>query len=486
MKEKIISLMLKYLPKLAKLIWPHLKKSVMRNEVPEIIAFRNESGNNNVLVFIHGFSGDAATTFGSIPTYLMNENKMNGWNIYSVGYSTDAMPAIGIGIWAAAPDITKLSNFLITQIKSQFKNYKRIAIIAHSMGGLVTQKALVDIDTEHRNRITDIILYGTPSTGLVKARLAKWWNRQLRDMSKDGEFITELRNKWKQVFPTTYPFTFKVVAGTDDEFVPIANSQSCFDETYCEVVSGNHLTIVKPNDVNHAGYQLLLSTIVKTPFNNEHADAAAINLMLGKYNDVVNELNPSADKIDSNGTTKLVFALEGLGRKDEGRTVLENYIKRDSKKNTDILGILGGRYKRYYLDGYKTDDGEKAIAYYSEAFEEAKSKNDYPQIFYHAVNLAFLNLVFKHDAAEMEKYATETSNAAEKSPTEKWQQAALADAAVYKRNLDAAKTYYSVAASSANLREKDSMYTNAYFAYSTLYNTENDDFIKFLRTTFLS
>lgn len=301
-----------------------------------------------------------------------------------------------------------------------------------------------------------------------------------------------LRSQWSKTFPDKYPFEFKVVAGTDDEFVPETSSQACFDKKYCEVVSGNHLTIVKPDNTNHAGYQLLLSTLCKVPFKNITAKDEEVNLMLGNYNEVVNRLLPDAALIDGKGTTRLVFALEGLGRKKEAEEVLSNFLKRSGEKNTDIMGIMGGRYKRAFLDSYKTTDAEDATNYYSEALIISKSKPDdspqkQQQIFYHAINLAFLSLFYKNDTVAMEDYANQAKAAAEKCPAEKWQYATIAEASIYKRDLETAEANYRRAAVDANVRERESIYTNAYMAYSTLYNTENenDGFITFLRKTLL-
>ena len=488
MKAKIIAWLFKYIPILAKKLWPKLKDSLLGDKTPNIVAFRDEPKANSVILFIHGFSGEAENTFGNIPKYLTEAEKMKGWNMFAVGYSSDAMPSLGIGIWAAIPEINKVAEFLMTTIRNQFNRYSKIAIVAHSMGGLVTQQAILGLETKYRNKITDVLLYGTPSNGLIKASLAKFWNRQLRDMSHGSEFITTLRKKWNEVFPANYPFTFKVVAGTNDEFVPVVSSQEPFDKKYCEVVSGNHLAIVKPENKNHAGYQVLLSTLTDVPFINTYADKEAVNLLLGNYNAVVNDLYGGRAELDKPGTVKLVFALEGLKRNDDVKTVLENYIKRDTENNTDILGILAGRYKRAYLDGNKAADANQAFIYYKQALETATQKNNNPQIFYHAINLAFLSLVAKEDTAAMDDFATTTLTAAEKSPPEKWQYAAIAEANIYKHQLDKAKEFYSKAAAVADLREKDSMFSNAYMAYTTLYNTENenDEFIKFLKATLLS
>lgn len=487
MKEKIIQLLLKYIPWLAKKIWPHLKKSLAGNNTPNIVAFRDDSTNNNVILFVHGFSGEAETTFGNIPAYLKEDAGMNGWNMFSVGYSTDAMPSLGIGIWAAIPDITKVADFLDTEIKNQFRRYERIAIVAHSMGGLVTQKAILQLEPQQRNRITYVMLFGTPSKGLVKARLAHWWNRQLRDMSWDGKFITSLRADWKTAFSAGYPFTFKVVAGTDDEFVPVESSQAPFDydKKYCEVVSGNHLAIVKPENKNHAGYQLILATLTNVAFSNIYTDAEAVNILLGNYNQVVNDLLPNKNNLDKKGMAKLIFALEGLGRGKEAVEIME--ASPITKNNSDLLGILGGRYKRRYMDTYDSTDAQTSVYYYNKGLKIATEKPDNEQIYYHAINLAFMSLVNAEDKVAMALYAEKALAAANASPDDCWKLATVAEANLYLNNLAKAKEYYTAAAAICGVREKTSMYANAIMGYTTLMHIESgtDDFIEFLKSTLL-
>ena len=157
MKAKIIAWLFKYIPILAKKLWPKLKDSLLGDKTPNIVAFRDEPKANSVILFIHGFSGEAENTFGNIPKYLSEDEKMKGWNMFAVGYSSDAMPSLGIGIWAAIPEINKVAEFLMTTIRNQFNRYSKIAIVAHSMGGLVTQQAILGLETKYRNKITDVL-----------------------------------------------------------------------------------------------------------------------------------------------------------------------------------------------------------------------------------------------------------------------------------------------------------------------------------------
>lgn len=479
MKAKIIQLLFKYIPMLAKKLWPHLKDSLLGNKLPKIVEFRNEPANNNLILFLHGFSGESSTTFGNIPEYLKGEEKMNGWNMYSIGYSSDQMPSLGIGIWAAIPDITTVAEFLNTTLHNQFAKYQRIAIIAHSMGGLALQKGLLELDSATRDKIRYVLMFGTPSNGLAKAGLLKFWNRQLRDMASDSPFITGLRKQWSSSF-ATYPFTFKVVAGTDDEFVPRPSSLDAFDKQYCQTVAGNHLTIVKPEDKNHAGYQLIFSTLTDSPFIDKYADKEAVNLLMGDYTAVVNQLLPQKDQLDKKGLAKLIFALEGLGRNSEAVSILESAPI--AAANSDLLGILAGRYKRKYLGSFETAAAEKSFDYYDKGLKIATPKNDNEQIYYHAINLAFLSLVYKEDRAAMRSYAQTALAAANNCADDLWKFATVAEAGIYLDDMGAAKANYTIAAADAGVREKLSIYANAYMGYtSKRRSAELDEFLLFLR-----
>ena len=99
------------------------------------------------------------------------------------------------------------------------KRYRSLALVAHSMGGLVVQRALVD-DPELANRTEKVVLFGTPSAGLRKASWLFFWKRQLRNMANGSEFITALRQDWAALFEPEPRFDLRVVAGDQDQFVP--------------------------------------------------------------------------------------------------------------------------------------------------------------------------------------------------------------------------------------------------------------------------
>src|SRR6185312_12806079 len=82
-----------------------------------------------------------------------------------------------------------------------------------------------------------VVLFGTPSKGLVKAVVGGLLKRQLADMSPWSWFILSLRYKWKVRFRRDPPFALRVVAGDRDEFVPPRSSLRPFPDAVCRVRS---------------------------------------------------------------------------------------------------------------------------------------------------------------------------------------------------------------------------------------------------------
>src|SRR5690606_3469519 len=98
-----------------------------------ITKFRETGNSNNAVLFIHGFSGEAESTFDQAPNLLMANEQMDGWDLFPLGFSGNIVPEMGKNIWACASDIKRNSDYLITSVKNKFAKYKRIAIIAHDL-----------------------------------------------------------------------------------------------------------------------------------------------------------------------------------------------------------------------------------------------------------------------------------------------------------------------------------------------------------------
>ena len=186
---------------------------------------RNLPDYERAVVFLHGFSGNRDDTWDRLPGLL--GAVVADWHIYTLGYATTFRPDF-LGVWSADPDIPTLATMLKTQASlDPLRRYRSLAVVAHSMGGLVVQRALVD-DPGLANRADKVILFGTPSAGLRKASWLVFWKRQLKNMAIGSEFITTLRKDWAARFEPEPGFGLMVIAGEQDQFVPPKSSLGPF------------------------------------------------------------------------------------------------------------------------------------------------------------------------------------------------------------------------------------------------------------------
>lgn len=486
---EFINLAKKEILPVAKGVISDFKDSILGNKIGEIVCYRKEKKYNNVLLLVHGFNGDPKETFGKTPEMLLNNEELKGWDIYSIGYSSDIFPLIGKDLWSVNPDITKVSLYLNTLLQNQFNDYKRIAFVAHSMGGLVVERCLLDLKDDIFNKISHLLLFGTPSAGLKKAYWVRFWNNAIRDLSSDSSFIYSLRNDWNKRFQNSYPFIFKTLAGSKDEFVPVDSSLLPFDKKYWGVIEGNHLNMIKPkdeNDLQQQSYQIILKTLTNQNIQFLNGDSEEINLLLGDYQSIIAKYLPNSNKIDEKGLINLVFALECTKQMDKAIEVLLNHPA--AKSNSDILGVIGGRFKRKYLSDSLKEDWDKSFGYYKNALEIAVAKNDGSQIFYHAINLAFLEVVSGNKADETTKYAQLAIDNCQLDTNNMFELATIAEGNLYLGNMSVAEEYYKKAAKAAgsDIRAKESISSNAYYGYQSLMGTKNKDadFIKMLEEDF--
>lgn len=448
--------------------------------------FRETEGANNLLLFIHGFTGESTETYGFLPDLLMQEPELEGWDMKPFGYSRFIQPEHGKYVWGGIKDIDRISEYLCTSMKYKFGAYDRVAIVAHGLGGLVAQKALVQMPGEQVERVSHLVLLASPSNGISQEELAAEWNAPFREMEQDGPFIGGLRDAWTDRFSQGHPFKLAVAAATDDPFVQAESCFAPFPESQCLILEGNHFSIVKPEDGSAPLCQLIRDLLTKSESLGAFSDPRARNLALGQYEAVVRELEPMADDLDIKGLRQLIFALEGLDRHTEALALLENHPA--ASNSTDLMGIVGGRHKREYLKKPNRKVGETAQVYYGIALDLARDAADDEQIYYHAINLAFLSLVLDEDKASMREYAQEALQAAEASPESLWSTATLGEAHLYLGNLYAAREFYEKAAEQAGIRQKISIHLNAHAAYLALHHPQggSDEFTEFLKTHFLS
>ena len=383
---------------------------------------------------MHGFSGDRDDTWDRLPSLL--GTVVADWDIYTLGYATTFRPDL-LGVWSADPDIPILATMLTTQASiDPLSRYRSLAMVAHSMGGLVVQRALVD-DSELANRTDKVVLFGTPSGGLRKASWLFFWKRQLRNMAIGSEFITELRHDWAALFEAEPRFDLRVVAGEQDQFVPPKSSLGPFPSQFHCVVPGNHLSMVRAADTNSPSVNLLKSALSNLPM--EDGMRAPLVLAAAIPNATASAvIEERGDEMSQQDVVRAALALEQQGKRDEAMALLQRY----QALGTDVQGTLAGRIKRMWIENEDQGFAQHALALYREALDVARKMGEASQIYYLSINVAFLEFVAfdrVDRAREMAVLALENASLAEESA---WSVATQAEANLYLGHRDVALDLY--------------------------------------------
>ena len=360
-------------------------------ENPDIQPFRVAPGEKNraAIVFVHGFSGDLAGTWGEIPTQLAADKKLKGWDMFGFGYPSNKSFDI-LGLWTADPALNEISIKLNTEPALAKGRYDALAMVAHSMGGLVVQNALVKYPGL-RKRTTHVFLFGTPSAGLIKARLLSFLKPQFRNMSASGGFIKELRASWTaRKFDTAPPFAFFATAGELDQFVPPKSSLGPFPESCQRVIPGNHITMLGRTSSGYPAVEILTDGLTGGKGTGVAFNSARVAVETGSFQEAIEALLPIQNQLDDGGVVQLAIALDCRGRQEEAIKVLRDH----RPEGTDVLGVLAGRLKRRWQVTRRAEDIKSSRELYARGYQASSEKKppNHDQAYYHAVNLAYFAL----------------------------------------------------------------------------------------------
>ena len=434
-------------------------------EPPQLLSVRATPAANAAVAFVHGFTGSAGKTWGSFPDFLVADPRLAGWDVYSLGYKTDLRIDIP-GVWKAKPDLEKLALQLRTSAGlGVLKKYRVLSFVAHSMGGLVVQRALLD-DPDLVARTRHVVLFGTPSGGLKKAGLLGRLNRQVGGMSARGPFIRELRSGWLERFGEAPPFAFLAAAGDQDEFVPSSSSLGPFPDAQQAVVYGGHLEIVKPETPHDLSVQVLTGILAEDGAPAGPWNSARKAVERKDFEAAIKQLWPHRAELDDRNLVSLALALESVGRTTDAVETLEEHAA-SGHGGTDPLGVLGGRIKRRWLAEGRRADGERALELYRLGLERSAAAEDHEQAFYHAINVAFLELAFARDRRAARQLAEQAlghcdRHAAAAASETLWSLATRGEAQLLLgRDAEALAAYAAAIAREPSPRELDSMFVQA-------------------------
>jgi pimeloyl-ACP methyl ester carboxylesterase len=220
-----------------------------------------------VIVFVHGVLGDSKSTWtnGYVywPELLTHDEVFNGTSIYVLEYDSSLLRG-GLNI-----------NELAKNMRLHFENdeiakHKEIIFIAHSMGGLITRDYL---STHHdvAEKTKFLYFFSTPTLG---SEIATWAalvssNPLFKNMEplQSDSYLGDMDRNWNEMHLNTIP-TYcayeKLPVPVFGVIVSQASATHLCNQPL-DIITANHITIVKPSGPSSDSYVAFRNAFRKTP-----------------------------------------------------------------------------------------------------------------------------------------------------------------------------------------------------------------------------
>lgn len=219
---------------------------------------RKVPNNQGVIVFVHGITGDATSTWTSSsgtywPEMLTHDPVFDGQGIYVYHYPSPYLKRT-YSVDEVAEDMRR------TLSTDGVLSHDELTFVSHSMGGIVTRAFILKYRPVAK-KIRMLYFFATPTNGSPYARInALSKNPQFKDiypMNPDG-YLANLERDWlaaKLGLRSFCGYEVQPVIG-DAPIVDLASAAGLCTEPL-DPIDADHITIVKPTDQNSASYRAL-------------------------------------------------------------------------------------------------------------------------------------------------------------------------------------------------------------------------------------
>jgi pimeloyl-ACP methyl ester carboxylesterase len=214
-----------------------------------------------LVLFIHGFGGDADSTWKQFPELIRADGELTKlYNVYSVSYDT--------GFVGSQPSLASCAQILKTEIDNRYKDYSDIALIAHSQGGLIARAYIAErLNSNQPLRVSRLLTFATPHHGSGHATLLKrvlFSSQQVKDLDPNSEFLRALGVAWGQAKADRHVRTIYAVAA-NDAIVGQVSAMGQWSPDY-EVIGGvGHKSSVKPGSASDTSFLVAKNFLLQEP-----------------------------------------------------------------------------------------------------------------------------------------------------------------------------------------------------------------------------
>ncbi|MFI7026104.1 alpha/beta fold hydrolase [Micromonospora sp. NPDC049900] len=212
------------------------------------------------VVFVHGFLS-SADTWAEFTRLVAQDDALTGLHVHTFGYES---PLVSLNPLRRIPHLDDIADDLRTYLAQDLADHSRLALVSHSQGGLVVQRALARMLADNPgelDRLRLVLMYACPNAGsdlalplrrtFLRRHPQEADLRPLRAAVLDAQRVV-LRQIVHAPQPT---IRVKVYAGASDGVVPPASARSVFPDA--GVLPGDHFSIIQPDSHEHRSYVVL-------------------------------------------------------------------------------------------------------------------------------------------------------------------------------------------------------------------------------------
>lgn len=280
------------------------------------IAKSGKKKKKNLVIFIHGLTGDGTTwmnekgqTFADLliqNSQIKKKYDFAHFNYFSEFYSLRKVKSIRNFFFSnnkAAEinlNVEQITNLFVTEIQLKANDYESIILVAHSLGGLISKSIILKIlEEELPIKIVKFISLAVPHDGALLSLIAQHLtpNAHIKDLKPLGETVTRLNDKWLKSNYDSLPETLYFIGSYDT--IVSQNSAIAYETKTQKAFyfEADHITISKPSSLKSSIYLGVESALLKTMEVQEQEESLALK-----------ELKSEEQFNDENFVLKLMIA----------------------------------------------------------------------------------------------------------------------------------------------------------------------------------